>query len=271
MKVYKTRKGSGFINNMIDKIPFEMHVPGYRYCGPGTKLAKRMAEKQKGVNQLDEACKYHDMCYEYKDDGIRKKADKTLEKAAWKRYNAADSKLGERITAAAVGTAMKLKQIGGKLKKNKIEKRGTMPNKKNNGFKDIVRAIKTNKSFTEENDLHRSSQLAIKTAKLAVKKYGDAKNIRKNIPRIIPIPKIGGLLPLIPIFAGLSALGALTGGASAVANAVLNTRNATKKYEEEKRHNGIMESIALGSKSGKGLHLRPYNNGFGLFLQTTKN
>lgn len=39
--------------------------------------------------------------------------------------------------------------------------------------------------------------------------------------RIIPLPKTGGILPFIPIFAGLSALGSLTGGAADVANAVI--------------------------------------------------
>ncbi|XP_050065801.1 uncharacterized protein LOC126554820 [Aphis gossypii] len=43
------------------------------------------------------------------------------------------------------------------------------------------------------------------------------KSTKTKVPRIVNIPKKGGALPLIPIFAGLSALGALTGG---VANVV---------------------------------------------------
>lgn len=27
--------GSGFIDKLIDKLPVELHVPGYKYCGPG--------------------------------------------------------------------------------------------------------------------------------------------------------------------------------------------------------------------------------------------
>jgi len=38
------------------------------------------------------------------------------------------------------------------------------------------------------------------------------KKKKSKVPRIINIPKKGGVLPLIPIFAGLSAVGALTGG-----------------------------------------------------------
>lgn len=30
-----TKRGDGIIDKVIDKLPFEMHVPGYQYCGPG--------------------------------------------------------------------------------------------------------------------------------------------------------------------------------------------------------------------------------------------
>lgn len=29
------KRGAGIINKIIDKLPFELHVPGYQYCGPG--------------------------------------------------------------------------------------------------------------------------------------------------------------------------------------------------------------------------------------------
>lgn len=56
-----------------------------------------------------------------------------------------------------------------------------------------------------------------------------------------------GILPLVPLFAGLSALGTLTGGAAAVANAVNTSKNAQKKLDESQRHNQTMEAIALGT------------------------
>lgn len=31
----KTKRGVGIIDKIIDKIPCEMHVPGYQFCGPG--------------------------------------------------------------------------------------------------------------------------------------------------------------------------------------------------------------------------------------------
>lgn len=58
--------------------------------------------------------------------------------------------------------------------------------------------------------------------------------------------KQGGFLPLL--FAGLGALGALTGGASAIANSVINKQQREKELAELKRHNKAME--------GKGLQKR---------------
>ena len=77
--------------------------------------------------------------------------------------------------------------------------------------------------------------------------------IRTAPQRVIPIPKVGGFLPLIPIFAGLSALGALAGGAAGVAKAVNDAKAAERKLEEEKRDNQLMEAISL--KKGSGLYI----------------
>lgn len=100
---------------------------------------------------------------------------------------------------------------------------------------------------------------AIAAALKSAKKY---KNKIKS-PRVIPIPKTGGVLPLIPIFAALSALGSIAGGTSAVVNAVGKARAAKQQLEESQRHNKTMEAIAMG----KGLHLKPYKTGLGLFLR----
>ena len=35
----------------------------YSYCGPGTKVKKRVSEGYQGVNKLDNACKEHDIYY----------------------------------------------------------------------------------------------------------------------------------------------------------------------------------------------------------------
>ena len=39
----------------------EFHLHGYNFCGPGTKVFTRLSKNQKGINELDEACKCHDI------------------------------------------------------------------------------------------------------------------------------------------------------------------------------------------------------------------
>lgn len=40
------KRGDGIIDKIIDKVPFEMHVPGYQYCGPGIYLMMSLQSKQ---------------------------------------------------------------------------------------------------------------------------------------------------------------------------------------------------------------------------------
>lgn len=88
-----------------------------------------------------------------------------------------------------------------------------------------------------------------------------------KLPRVIPIPKTGGFLPLIPIFAGLSATGSLSGGVAGITKAVNDYRAAKKQLTESKRHNTIMDALCIG----KGLHLKPYKNGLGIYVTKKKN
>lgn len=92
-------------------------------------------------------------------------------------------------------------------------------------------------------------------------------NSAVNIPRVIPIPKTGGVLPLIPIFAGLSAAGSLAGGAASIGKAVNAINVMKKKFQELKRHNEKMETICIG----KGLSIKPYRNGLGIYTKKEKN
>jgi hypothetical protein len=80
---HKLKSGKGSLNNLINKLPFEVHVPGYQFCAPGTKLKERLARGDKGVNPLDSACRTHDNAYENSNNlDIRHKADKLLEDQA---------------------------------------------------------------------------------------------------------------------------------------------------------------------------------------------
>jgi hypothetical protein len=77
--------------------------------------------------------------------------------------------------------------------------------------------------------------------------------------------KEGGFVFTIPMLAAAAAAaGSLAGGASTIANAVNQKKNADKVLIETKRHNKAMES-----KNGKGLYLKPYK-GKGLYMRPYK-
>ncbi|KAJ8929201.1 hypothetical protein NQ314_018133 [Rhamnusium bicolor] len=99
-----TKKGRGLLNTLINKLPVELHIPGYRFCGPGTKLQKR----------LD------------RDTNTRNIADRELAAAASNRLKASDSKLGEKIAAFGVSNIMNMKsKLGMRFKKlRKSKKKG---------------------------------------------------------------------------------------------------------------------------------------------------
>ena len=99
----KSIRGGSFLNSALNALPLpEMHmslppgaasedVPGgsfqntgkYSYCGPFTKLDKRLTQRYRGVNKLDRACLDHDVAYAVnKDTAGRNRADDILAAAA---------------------------------------------------------------------------------------------------------------------------------------------------------------------------------------------
>lgn len=141
-----------------------------------------------------------------------------------------------------------------KRKVKKLRRRSTSKGR-SLSFQSAIRKIKNNILKQKPSNINDAVKIAMRSVN-----HG---KIRQ--PRIIRIPKTGGILPLIPIFAGLSALGALSGGAAGIAKAVNDARAAKQQLQESQRHNKTMESIALG----KGLFLRPYRTGLGLFFRKT--
>ena len=138
-------------------------------------------------------------------------------------FKGKNSGLKEKAAAWGVTTAMKVKRRLGS----------------GCGFKAAVtRAKKAIKNKKSETDLKK----ILKTGIAAAKKSLPKKMKNKKHPRIISIPKKGGVIPLIPIFAGLSALGTITGGISNVIKAVKDFQSARK------------EPVHLG----KGLYMTPY-------------
>ncbi|XP_015604782.1 uncharacterized protein LOC107272286 [Cephus cinctus] len=119
------------------------------------------------------------------------------------------------------------------------------------------------RTMIPSNDTGVAIRSALKGAQAAVKRAGGKRNVRT--PRILPVPsKVGGFLPfLVPVFAGLSAAGALAGGAAGIAKAVNDANASKEQLKESQRHNETIEAIALG----KGLYLKPYKKGQGLYLK----
>lgn len=262
-KAVKTKSGSGLLNSIINKLPFEMHLPGYRYCGPGTKLEKRLKRGDMGINQLDEACKSHDIAYTSNDINVRRSADQELASKAWERVK--NGGFGEKAAALTVAGLMKLKsgveKVGGGLTYEQVL---------GSAIQEASSSLKKASHINEK----EATEIAVRAARRAVKRNRKRPGSGCKY-RVISIPKTGGALPiLIPLFAGLSAVGSLAGGAAAVVNAVKSTKNARSQLKENKHHNQIIEAIAIGNKKGSGLHLKPYRKGLGLYLnpQTkTKN
>lgn len=272
------KEGGGVLNSLINNLPVELHLPNYQYCGPGTKLQKRLRRGDQGINPLDAACKEHDIAYsKNKDLKERHKADQILEDRAWNRVKSADTSLGERVAALLISGGMKVKRklgmgsnLNNKLKRKTIKKR----KKRGGGLKrkipfrrGVIMQAKAALNKSKLKDIAEGAKISLAAAKMAVKKVGGSRNIKT--PRVIPIPKSGGFIPLIPLFAGLSALGGLAGGAAGIAQAVNKAKASQKLLEEAQRHNKVMEDVAL-SKKGQGLYLKPYKKGMGLYLKPYK-
>ncbi|KAJ8910541.1 hypothetical protein NQ315_011054 [Exocentrus adspersus] len=84
---------------------------GYQYYGPGTKLAKRLARGDPGINKLDQSCREHDIAYNQSSNlEDRHKADYRLEQQAWERVKSKDASLGEKSAAWAITNTMKAKR-----------------------------------------------------------------------------------------------------------------------------------------------------------------
>lgn len=220
-------------------------------------MQRRLAKGQVGINPLDAACREHDIAYsKNKSLEDRHKADFILENRAWERVKSKDAKLGEKAAAWLVTTGMKVKRKLG------------MGRKRRSPFASFNRDIvsKIGRTLKPQSTLKKSAAAALKAARFAIRQAGGKKNIR--VPRVIPFnTHSGGFLPLIPLFAGLSAIGALSGGAAGIAKTVIDAKNAKKKLEEEQRHNKAMEAIGA-----KGLYLKKNNKGgFGLYLKKQKN
>nr|XP_015837760.1 PREDICTED: uncharacterized protein LOC107398395 [Tribolium castaneum] len=134
------------LNSIINMLPMELHLHGYRFCGPGTRLSKKL--DLEGINELDNACKEHDIAYsESSDLDERSKADMVLERKAWERAIAKDASSCEKMSALVVTRLIKTKRISeiGRIK---------------NPLSDMDNYF----SFEEIEKMHRDMHLAFKTS-----------------------------------------------------------------------------------------------------------
>lgn len=108
--------GKGVVNNIINKLPFEFHLPGHNFTGPGTNLKKRLNKDgipkfwSKPVNRVDKAAYNHDVCYsKNKDTGVRNNlCDKNMLTELENIFNPSlREKLDKSIVKKIIGTKTK--------------------------------------------------------------------------------------------------------------------------------------------------------------------
>ena len=98
------------------KYPGEKHLPGYSYCGPGTRLDIRLDDNnqprpgEEPVNAIDRACHAHDVAYKSSNLSHRHLADIKLIHA----LNAIpDKSFKEKLASWLIKSAMKGKLMLG--------------------------------------------------------------------------------------------------------------------------------------------------------------
>src|SRR6266576_44470 len=182
-------RGKGLINSVINNLPFEAHLPGgYKYAGPGTKLAQKLEKGVKPKNKLDEAAMYHDIVYTKSNNlADRHNGDKQLEYAAWDRVKAKDASLGEKTNAWLVTNAMKLKRALGAGVKRKLPGYVKHPvNLDNEQVKELATATKPVtlhlKSSRERNSVMNQTYLPLMEAQ--VKKVKKRKSISLRVVQL---------------------------------------------------------------------------------------
>ena len=95
-------KTGGDIVGLINKLPFELHLPGHRYTGPGTHLKLNIKKGVKPKNEVDAAAMIHDIEYHTEKD-LEKRHEADL------RLQESTMKLGG-MDSVIVNTAMDVKR-----------------------------------------------------------------------------------------------------------------------------------------------------------------
>jgi hypothetical protein len=126
------QNGKGIVDKFIENLPVELHLLGtihkepfqvndeslktavegktrrMEFCGPGTRYDSRFAKGERGINQLDNACMYHDAAYKNKNPIARNQADSVLASKALQYLQKPGISTLDKIDGNIVTAAMKL-------------------------------------------------------------------------------------------------------------------------------------------------------------------
>lgn len=114
-------RGRGIVNKLINRLPFEMHLPGHQFTGPGTQLLHGKTRLNpnltfkawsKPINRVDQAAYKHDVCYLQNKD--TKTRNDVCDKAMLEELDAIPNPtFRERIDRAIVKPIIKAKKTFG--------------------------------------------------------------------------------------------------------------------------------------------------------------
>jgi len=122
-KTQFVKSDSGLFNKTVSNTPFELHLPGHNFTGPGTKLDRRLnpdgnpRDWSKPINRVDEAAYHHDLCYATNPD--RRTRNEVCDREMPRELaQITNPSLRERMERGLVGNMIKAKaSLGLGLKK----------------------------------------------------------------------------------------------------------------------------------------------------------
>ncbi|XP_057332037.1 uncharacterized protein LOC130671915 [Microplitis mediator] len=179
----------------------QLHIPRYQYCGRGTKLTKRLARGDLGINPLDGACKAHDIAYSKNPDNMaaRHAAAKELAEKALQRLYAKDATLGEKTVAWGVNKTMSVKRSLGMVMKKMaaVEKKKTIKrgkSKRNMPQSTLATPLSTVDLKLAKTLLIKYTQSQYYLQELKLPKDGDSLQRNHRLAELIPYVDYNGVL-----------------------------------------------------------------------------
>ena len=113
-KTQFVKSGSGLFNKAVSNLPFELHLPGHNFTGPGTKLDRRLnpdgtpRDWSKPINRVVKAAYHHDLCY-VKNPDTRTRNEFCDQEMLRELAQIANPSLTERMERGLVGSMIKTK------------------------------------------------------------------------------------------------------------------------------------------------------------------